>query len=516
MKILIFLLLVLSPHAFGQQRMILYFKDKGADTAPVLLSERALQRRILRQVEKDEKDIPVSMVYVRELQQVGTVLHESRWLNAVSFETELSAEALMTAFQFIAKITPIYESRKEKALYPPATRAYDYGLATGQVQQINIDCMHDLGYTGENVFMAVIDAGFSGMDQIDYFDSIYLQNRLIETHNYVQPGQSVYGFSEHGTMVASCIAGNKVDQDAYKGTGFGVDLALYLTEDVASESLLEEFNLVAALERCDEIGVEIANISLGYFDFDDSTTNHTYQDLDGNTTIAALGVNTAASKGIAVVISAGNSAPQHISTPCDANDGLCVGAVDYLGGYAVFSSVGPSVDGDIKPDVSARGVDAAAINELGEVVPVSGTSFASPITAGATACLLQAHPERTIADIFNAIRMSANQYSTPDEFLGYGIPDFCMAHDILEANAGLSNVEKSELKIYPNPANGVVVISTTSTLHIHMTDLHGRVVLSDVLVNGQTELDISALEPGIYTLIATEPIQQMHRIIIQH
>jgi subtilisin family serine protease len=226
-----------------------------------------------------------------------------------------------------------------------------------------------------------------------------------------------------------------------------------LSEDVATETEIEEFNLVAALERCDSIGVDVVNISLGYFEYDDSTTSHVYADLDGLTTIAAIGVNVAATKGIFVASSAGNSGPSNISTPCDAIGTFCVGAVDEFDDLAFFSSVGPSADGRIKPDVAARGQGAWLIGQSGVLGQGSGTSFSSPILAGATACLIQANPNRTVQEVMDAMRQSASQFSAPDEFKGYGIPDFCVAHEILSDDTGLADFNETKLIVYPVPTS---------------------------------------------------------------
>lgn len=443
--------------------MIVFFKDKPSVKVLdfELFSERSIARRKNKSVELNDYDFPIDEMYLNAISTSGTIEKTSKWLNAIVFSTSLSENEIQLKHSFIERIIVINTQLKstiQKELVAQE-KSLDYGFATQQVEQLNLDCLHDLGYTGNNIYLAVIDAGFDNMNNLSYFDSVYMNNRILDAYDFVLNQSDVYGNSQHGTMVSSCIFGEKNQgQEKYVGTAKDVDIALYRSEDAITEVLIEEFDLVRALERCDSVGVDIANISLGYFEFDDATTNHVYADLDGNTTIAAMGVNVAVSKGIAVVVSAGNSGPNYISTPGDADDGLCVGAVDQFGTYASFSSVGPNADGQVKPDVVSRGQDAYVVIPSDVVIQANGTSFSSPIMCGATACLIQANPTKSVADIFNAIRMSASQNAFPDSLRGYGIPNFCLANDILNSGAGIEDNELSNLLLYPNPANNDLTV----------------------------------------------------------
>jgi subtilisin family serine protease len=367
--------------------------------------------------------------------------------------------------------------------------------------------------------VGVIDAGFNNMDSHNYFDSVYLEGRLIDTFNFVNSAETVYGFSGHGMSVSSCIVGEGSTPDQYIGAAVDVDLALYLTEDVSSESEIEEFNLVAALERADSIGIDLINISLGYFGFDDSTTSHVYADLDGVTTIASIGVNVAKSKGIFVVTSAGNSGPSTISTPCDATGALCAGAVTNQGNYAWFSSVGPSADGRVKPDVMARGGDAWFVNGADSLQQGNGTSFSSPILCGAVACLMQANPGRTIDDVMNAIRESASLFTTPNDSMGYGIPDFCLANDILTASSSISELQETQVSIYPIPTSGNLLISglivSENQVSISIYNNLGQLVFNneEAVNSGELKLNVSSLSNGMYTLVLHQEGSQIRRNI---
>lgn len=518
------LVLFLALNVSAQEKMILFFKDKSPTEEAVPFSERSLEKRRQLEIVPNELDVPVSARYLEELRQNGRVIATSRWLNAVVFESHLSAEVVLELYAFVDRIRTVEKSgsRVSKTL-PLGNRTLQYGVTAEQTEQINLDCLHDLGYTGSNVILAVIDAGFVNMDSIPYFDSVYVENRVLDTYNFVNPGMDVYNSSGHGTAVSSCIVGVAADTLPFLGTAVDVNLALYLTEDVASETEIEEFNLVMALERCDSIGVDVVNISLGYFEFDDSTSSHVYADLDGMTTIAAQGVNVAKSKGMAVVTSAGNAGPNTISTPCDSDGALCVGAIDEFDAYAPFSSVGPSYDLDVKPDVVARGFQTWLINDQGMILQGSGTSFSSPIIAGATACLMQANPGRTVDEIFNAIRESAHQYTSPDSLLGYGIPDFCLAHDLLNPPAGLKEFHHSEPLLYPNPSAEKLTIriegSEQEEIHLRVFDSMGKEVINKTLLldkMGEASLNTSFLQNGVYTVLINDAFRKLVPVLTAH
>ncbi len=512
--------------------MIVFFKDKGdisitdeqrADEFFEQFTLRSIERRAKYNIAFDAKDFPVNSMYQAQLRNVGKINSASKWLNAVSFTADLSPSELLSSYSFIDRVQLVNKtkSRVEKDLNTFDEKNISYGASQGQIEQLNLDCLHDMGYEGEGVYLAVIDAGFTNMNSIDYFDTIFDENRVLDTYDFVTSSTDVFGFSGHGTAVSSCIVAQGTIPDEYYGTAVNVDVALYRSEDADFEYIEEEFYLVLALERCDSEGVDIANISLGYVDFDDPSDDHPYSDMDGQTTMAAIGVNTAASKGIAVVAAAGNRGPDTISTPCDADSILCVGAVNAAGVIAGFSSVGPAADGQVKPDVVATGEEAWGVSQWGTVGAGNGTSFASPIICGATICLMQANPTVSPMDIFEAIRQSADQYTTPDEFKGYGIPDFCVAHEILQ-HASIGEKEKSNsLLFFPNPANEFLTIQgieNGASTQVKVFNTTGQIVLSEsnLVKNGTTIIGVQSLRTGVYIVevIANGTVVGRERIVI--
>ena len=503
---------LLSGSCWSQQKMLVFFDDKpGQNSFEQNFSDKSLNRRARLNVDWDFYDLPVNPDYLKTLQSAGKIKSVSRWLNGVVFETKLSAQEIRDQFPFVKDVRSagiVLDSDPEVN-----AKNLDYGVGFNQADQINADCLHDAGFTGEGVYVAIIDAGFYRLDSMSYLENLFTENRILDSYNFVNPGNDVFNSSGHGSRVLSCIAGFKTGTEPFAGTAVDVNIALYLTEDVFSETEIEEFYLVAALERCDSVGVDVANISLGYFEFDDSTTSHVYADLDGKTTISARGINIAASKGIAVVTSAGNSGPSNISTPCDSDGVLCVGAVDELGTYAPFSSVGPSFDGDVKPDIAARGWWSWLVNNDNDTLGQgNGTSYASPIACGGVACLRQAHPYASVSELFQAVRASASQFSNPDIYLGYGLPDFCLAHDLLTQ----LELEKETL-IFPNPADDKIVITSSSTeKKIDLFDATGTLVRSIPNAQYETTILTSDLAAGVYMMVIYHEQPLHKKILIAH
>jgi subtilisin family serine protease len=512
--ILLISLLLASSYLYSQNRMIVYLSDKG-DSKNIQFSDRAIQRRQKNNVATDDYDKALHEPYLVLLESDCKILNRSRWLNAVTVETELSEIQLSEKYTFISDIWVDDPTREVKQKFEEVysqPKVLNYGVADTQVRQIDADCLHDMGFTGTGVYLAVIDAGFRGMDTVSYFDSVYTDSRVLDTYDFVN-GITVYDYSSHGTAVSSCIFGEKGGAGQYAGTAVDVDVALYVSEDVASETLIEEFNLVSALERCDSVGVDLVNISLGYTTFDDPNDDHSYVDMNGNTTIAATGVNIAASKGIIVLSAAGNSGPSTISTPCDADDGLCVGAVDNQGTYAPFSSIGPASDGQVKPDVSATGWNTWVIIDDGSLLMGSGTSFATPVMAGGVACLIQSNPQKTANEIKEALRQSGSQFLSPDEFMGYGIPQLCSANSAL----GLPDQKPIAVKVYPNPVDDNLYIEGLSKekTYVSVINALGQEVMSRSLnpEGGKSSLSVRHLKNGVYFVKVN---QKVHRVVISH
>jgi len=447
-------LFVAKSDSYAQfSRYIVRLKDKGTNPFSIsnpsaYLTARSIQRRTRYGIAIDSTDLPITPRYIDSIRLAGavTILNTSKWLNQVAIQTnDAAALAKINSFPFVISAGPI-AARNSAATVPvnkkldaeftgtpptPPTQSviaadyYSYGQSFGQVHLHNGEFLHNRGFRGQGMQMAVLDAGFFHYLTLPTFDSIRNNGQVLGTWDFVAGNASVDEDNAHGMNCLSTIAANM--PGTFMGTAPKTSFYLYRTEDVNSEYPIEEQNWVAGIERADSLGIDISSTSLGYFTFDNAVFNHTYADMDGNTTISAKGADFAAKKGILCVFAAGNEGGgswHYIITPSDADSVMAVGAVSTSGVVGGFSSYGPSSDGQVKPSVAAVGVNAVIANpSTGQPSFGSGTSFACPNMAGLTTCLWQAFPEINNMGIINVMQQSATRSTNPDDRVGYGIPD---------------------------------------------------------------------------------------------
>ena len=453
--LMVALVMLLNNASKGQfSRYIIQLKDKAGSPFSIsnpsqFLSQRAIDRRIRYGIAVDQNDLPVNPAYLDSISMAGdvTILNVSKWFNQVCIKTtNAAAIAKINTFSFVIKSSPI-AARPIKPFLPvnkqldadqanllkpvlqrpsdPNSNYYDYGLAYQQVHLHNADFLHNHGFRGNGLQMAITDAGFLNYHTLPTFDSVRNHHQILGTWDFVAGKASVSEEIAHGMKCFSTIAANLPGK--FVGTAPEAAFYLFRTEDIASEYPVEEQNWVAAAERADSLGVDLISVSLGYYYFDNSSFNYSYADMNGNTTLIAKGVNTAAQKGLMVVASAGNEGDKlwhYISTPGDSDKALTVGAVNTSGQAGSFSSYGPNSDGQVKPDVAAVGVAAVVANEVtGQPSYGNGTSYACPVMAGVTACLWQAFPEENNSTLIDVLHQSSNRKDNPDNRTGYGIPD---------------------------------------------------------------------------------------------
>ena len=475
---------LIAQEMAGPKKYWITFKDKSnspysLESPEQYLSAASLARRQAQGIPLKQNDLPVNPDYIAQVQALGVqVLTKSKWFNAITIQVEDTSilgairalpcvkgssqvarlKAKSVADEFMAdllRMAEAMEAQQRKANLNKTKSALSdpyYGDADVQIEMIGGQKLHEMGFKGEGITIAVLDAGFYNVDQITYFDSLRSSGRLLGTKDFVQGGTQVFEDNSHGMSVLSTMAANTPGEIV--GTAPHAKYWLLRTEDAGSEFIIEEHNWVAGAEFADSVGAWIINSSLGYTKFDDTLTSHVYNDLDGNTTPITVGADLAASKGILVVNSAGNSGTdswKFIGAPADGDSVLTIGAVTSERNYAAFSSRGPSADGRIKPNVCAMGQQSVLVVSSGEIARSNGTSFSSPILAGMAACLWQAHPSATAMEIFKAIEQSADQYENPDDLKGFGIPDFMKAHGILSRVGISESVSDSVVNVFPNP-----------------------------------------------------------------
>ncbi len=450
------------------------FTDKAGspysvDAPQQFLSERAIARRLKADIAITEEDFPPNPAYLDSLREKGaTIHHTSRWLNAA---TILASEDSIEAIESLPMARSVdyvgipYRKRERRAgklradsLLSPPLEGKKYGYATNQIRLLKGDTLHEMGYTGKNIWVAVLDGGFIGVGDSPFFDSLRAGKQLLPTRDFVDGDEYAYESSTHGSRVLSAMGANV--PGVMVGTAPGATYACVKTEDTRGEYRLEECHWVAGLEYADSLGADIINSSLGYTTFSDQAMNYSYEKLTGKESVASLAADIAFTKGMIVVTSAGNEGSskwKHIGIPADASLALSVGATDFSGSRASFSSVGPTADGRIKPDVAAPGAWVALADPYAfQVSAGSGTSFASPIVAGLVASLWEAFPTADNASIVQAVKESASQAAVPDYELGYGVPDFGKAYRLLLAKLSPKEAPALREKINKkaSPADG--------------------------------------------------------------
>lgn len=485
MVIRILFFILLSNSLFAQTNGIfrIYFTDKNNSpyslTAPEdFLSQKSIDRRVRYSIPVDSKDLPINPHYIDSVKQFSNLfIHaKSKWMNSIAVETDsVTLDSIMN----LSCVTTVVRLKSKNDIIPSEKlevnfiRRFNsfsqnyYGAAYDQIHIHNGELLHNLNYRGEGMTIAVLDAGFPSVNTETAFQHLFNENRVAGTYNFVSDIPDVYTNTHvHGSLVLSCMA-SKIE---YMHVGTSPEATYYflLTENANSEAPLEEDNWVEAAEYADSSGVDLINSSLGYTTFDDASLNYSYADMNGNTTFVSRGADIAAAKGILVVASAGNNGTDswfYIGSPGDADSVLTAGAVGTDRIYAGFSSKGPSSDGDIKPNIAAVGYATALIWPGNPNVSFgSGTSFSSPISCGMAACLWQAHPEKNNMEIIAAIQQSASQYTSPDSLMGYGIPDFYLAHQILSGQA--NQPEFLYGSVFPNPFSDELLIDLFSANEI--------------------------------------------------
>jgi serine protease AprX len=508
------------------------FKDKNnnpflLEEPGSFLSEKSLLRRQNQSIPIDYFDLPITPAYIDSIRAAGAeVLTVSKWFNAVTVRILND-----TVQDRIAKLTFVKKSDENSysgqslksmdllsvntnlssgSMNVSAASVLDYGSSWWQTAIHNGHVLHESGYTGSGMTMAIIDAGFNQADILPVFNNLWDGNQILGMRDFVEPGGNVLKGASHGMLVLSVIGGNLPGE--LIGTAPDADFWLLRSEDQGSEYIIEEDNWIAAAEFADSVGADIINSSLGYSTFYDENQDHTYADMDGNTTRISIAADIAASKGLLVISSAGNKGDKtwhYITAPADADSILTVGAIDQNGYVAYFSSRGPSSDGDTKPDVMAIGESTVMADYNGGITYGNGTSLSAPVISGLAACLWQTNKYASAMDVLNSIRESADRSLQPDDNYGFGIPDFVLANVLLKIKHGVSPVSEKAIA-YPNPFSSEIYLVFHSpvdeSIVITLYDLTGKEIFQRLYTSIQErnylylKEEFTALPKGIYVL----------------
>ena len=438
---------LLATGASAQQDTLKYrisLKDKAATEYSLkkpekYLSAKAIERRRKQNLPIDSTDLPVCRKYIDEIRKQGVkIVVTGKWDNFVTVScNDTTLIDCIAALPFVLSTEKVWISpgagkpsmatERDSVLNQPTIHPDSiYGRAITQIQMSNGDKLHEAGFKGQGMTIAVIDAGFHNLDKITAMRNI----RVLGMKDFVNPQADLFAASSHGLSVLSCIGMNQ--PGIMTGTAPEASFWLFRSEDEASEHLVEQDYWAAAVEFADSVGVDVLNTSLGYYAFDDKSKNYRYRDLDGHHSLMSRQASHIADKGMVLVCSAGNSGMgswKKITPPGDADNVLTVGAINKQAVLAPFSSIGNTADNRIKPDVVAVGEGADVIRTDGNQGKANGTSFSSPVMCGMVACLWQACPRLTAKELLELVRASGDRADYPDNIYGYGVPDMWKAYN---------------------------------------------------------------------------------------
>ena len=489
MRKLNFLLLFLAVTMFAQAQIAtdiywVQFSDKdnspySIDNPEAYLSPRALQRRANLGIAIDEYDIPVNPQYLQAVADCGAeLLNPSKWLNGVSVHvTDHAVIEAINALGFVEVVRncpndPKAQEMKERWMADEMKavegsrgfRGY-YGGAEAQVTQLKVDVLHEQGYDGTGIVVAILDGGFVGTENHACFDNMREEGRLLGTRDFVYGSTSVYTQSTHGTSCLSTMAAYVPNQMV--GTAPKASYYLLHTEDGPNENIVEEYNWVSGAEYADSLGVDVCSTSLGYIGFDMSQWDHPFEHFDGHTAPMTIGAEIAASRGM-----------------------ICMNAASNEEGGNTYVASG---DGGWWPYYNGN-----------------GTSFATPVLAGAVACLRQARPYASVQEICDVIRSCGNRADNPDSKYGYGIPDFSQALELLHVEeAPIQN--NNLINVYPNPSQGEmhVVLNEGAKAELTVFDFMGRQLYTysfNGLNHTTLETYLNTLVSGVYFIKAVSEL----------
>ncbi len=510
----------------------IYLSDKAnspysVDNPSEYLSQRAIDKRTRFHIPITEQDLPVNPQYKQQILALHAEMQPlavSKWMNTFTvycpdstivsqIENLPFVDSVWAVGNYILQDNPVFQVLDNPVSMVHSTPTFskesiDYGEGLAQIALFNGIPLHEEGFLGEGMLIAVIDGGFFGIETTSFYQQLAIEGRFFGQYSlmpyFVDTLPS--GWSEvHGTIVTSAMAANTNGE--FVGTAPAASYALIHTEWVGSEELVEEDFWANGAEIADSIGADVINSSLGYRKFPDFPQNDiTYENMDGLNSIASRCATILGQKGVIVCVAAGNDGNNeyyHINRPGDAFDILCVGACTADSIIADFSSHGPSYDGRVKPDITSQGVQTACIYPYDMLSFADGTSLATPVAAGMCACLWQAMPQYTSTEMMQIIRESSHLYNNPDTEYGYGIPDFYKAYT---THVGINDYKPLTLNIYPNPVTDKLnIVNPDGNIQtVTLYNASGQLVLQTAVSHSPIlEINVNNLPNGFYIGTAT-------------
>ena len=516
----------------------IYLSDKNNTPYSIenpleFLSQRAIDKRVRFNIPITEQDFPVNPQYKQQILALDAdmqLLSTSKWMNTVTIYCPDSIVVPQIAnLPFVDSITavgnytlhelPVYQNPENPISIVHNSLSdtkdnIDYGFGFGQIALLNGIPLHDEGFHGEGMLIAVIDGGFLGIETTSFYQQLVNEGRFFGHYSLMPDfADTLVGISSetHGTIVTSTMAANTNGE--LVGTSPSASYALIHTEWVDTEEIIEEDFWANGAEIADSLGADVINSSLGYRMFPDFPQNDiTYENMDGVNSIASRCATILGQKGVIVCVAAGNDGNgefYHVNRPGDAFDILCVGACTSDSIIAGFSSRGPSYDGRVKPDITSQGVETACIRPNDELSFANGTSLATPVAAGMCACLWQAMPQYTSSEIMQMIRESGHLYDNPNPEYGYGIPNF---YHVYASHVGIHDYNPLQISVYPNPVTDKLnIVNPDGNIQtITLYNASGQLVLQTAVPHSPIlEINVANLSNGFYIGTATLNNNQM-------
>lgn len=495
--------------------VFVYFKDKPNQSTffanPLSeLSQKALDRRTNLGIPLNNQDAPIETTYIQNIVNLGfTVTDMSKWLNGVAVNATKSQITLLESQPYVQSVESFVKDptkhrdspvNKWKDFNENNKIDFNYGVANAQITQINLKTVHQSGYTGQGVTIAMLDTGYPYVNIGSAYARLRNAGKIKGGYNFVSKNTDIYNtnLNTHGAVCMGAIGG--YIQNQFVGTAPDADFYLYATEDGINEIPEEELYWIEAAEEADRVGVDVISSSLGYTDFDDARYDYTYEDMTGQRSFIARGAQIASEKGIIVVVACGNSGESewhYLGTPGDNEKVFTIGGVDVNGNNYQGSSYGPNALGKIKPDASARAVNTYSVFNNSATF-ATGTSLATPLAAGGIACLLQYLPKTTNREnIKSALRNTSSLAPNYDDQLGYGILNFGNALNTLSLKVNDATLQK--FNIYPNPSNGNFTIDATENTRATIFDTSGKLIDELQIKKGKNDILLQII-PGTYLI----------------
>jgi serine protease AprX len=520
-KLLAFIFLLFSQmNLFAQGNLgkyLVLLKDKSGTSFSIgkpleFLGQRAIDRRNKQGIKITTQDLPPSQSYINQIKNTGaTIWYKSRWLNAVLVLADSATALKIKALPFVhgfyidgpLNLNSNGKLRKQfsKSKFETEIDTTNYGNGAIQANMLGVQNLHNVGIKGQNMIIGVLDDGFNRIDKDTNLKHLFDGKKIMGTFDFVRNTPNVYDIGGHGNLVLSTMAANT--DGKFVGTAPMAKYVLLRTEDAPTEKLIEEANWLFGAEYADSSGVDVINTSLGYSDFDFAGYDHKTNQLDGKTTLVTQAADWAAGAGILVCVSAGNSGIAGIGAPADGDSVLAIGAVDKNQIKTGFSSIGPSADGRIKPDMAAMGGASTvsfvnANTGLTIIGAASGTSFSSPIFAGFATCFWQLYQSLKVMEVQAALKKLGSQAPKPDNLLGYGIPKLGKITILAD--------EKEIIKgfnVFPNPTAEFLQINLPEVwkndiYEIQITDLVGEKIFTSPELSGNQSINISKYSTGLF------------------